>query len=96
MKAILCVLAAAFSSFVLAKDDRHQCDEALAKLDAATDSRRTSDIHHQHQQAKETKKSGDSKKCEDQARKALDGKEGIAGRSEGSLRAPLVGVIRAF
>lgn len=76
MKAILCVFATvalAFSSFALAKDDHHQCEEALAKLDAAADSRHTSDTHHQHQQAKEAKESGDYKKCEDQAHKALDG-----------------------
>ncbi|WP_263143461.1 hypothetical protein [Pseudomonas sp. RIT-PI-AD] len=75
MKAILFLFvgALAFSSTAQAEKDHHQCEEALSKLDAATDSQHTSDTHHQHQQAKEAKESGDYKRCADQARKALDG-----------------------
>lgn len=68
----LCLLAAiAFSTSAFAKDDHHECEEALGKLKSATETDFTSSGHHEHQQAKEAHKSGDFKKCSDQANKAL-------------------------
>lgn len=68
----LCLLAMlAVSGPVFAKDDHHECEEALGKLKAATEADFSSSGHHEHQQAKEAHESGDYKKCADQANKAL-------------------------
>lgn len=64
-------LCLAFSTTVFAKDDHHECEEALGKLEAASQQAFTNDSHHEHQQAKEAHQSGDFKKCADQANKAL-------------------------
>lgn len=60
------------ASPAFAKNDHHECDEALGKLNATTEADFTSSGHHEHQQAKEARESGDYKKCADQANKALD------------------------
>lgn len=65
------VLTLALSSTAMAKDDHHECEAALARLDAADQQRFSGDSHHEHQQAKEAHKDGDFKKCADQASKAL-------------------------
>lgn len=68
----LCLLAAlAISNIAYAKDDHHECEQALDKLKAAAEADFTSSGHHEHQQAKAAHKSGDYKKCADQADKAL-------------------------
>jgi hypothetical protein len=68
----LCLLATlAVTGPALAKDDHHECEQALGKLKAATQEDFTSSGHHEHQQAKEAHESGDYKKCADQANKAL-------------------------
>ncbi|KPZ10735.1 Uncharacterized protein ALO41_00776 [Pseudomonas amygdali pv. ulmi] len=60
------------ASPAFAKDDHHECEEALGKLKAATEADFTSSGHHEHQQAKAARESGDYKKCADQANKALN------------------------
>lgn len=70
---LLCLLTTLLiASPAFAKDDHHECEAALDKLKAATEADFTSTGHHEHQQAKEAHKSGDYKKCADQANKALD------------------------
>jgi len=63
--------ALAISGLAFAKDDHHECEEALSKLKATTEADFSSSGHHEHQQAKEAHESGDYKKCADQANKAL-------------------------
>ncbi|MBK5008974.1 hypothetical protein IAE33_000834 [Pseudomonas sp. S60] len=70
------IIAVAFgillaTGFALAKDHQHECEAALDKLKAATETDFTQNGHHEHQQAKEAHASGDYKKCADQANKAL-------------------------
>lgn len=68
----LCFLTVlALSNPAFAKDDHHECEDALGKLKAATDADFTASGHHEHQQAKAAHESGDFKKCADQANKAL-------------------------
>ncbi|AIR91206.1 hypothetical protein [Pseudomonas cremoricolorata] len=55
----------------MAKDDHHECEAALGKLQSATENDFTSTGHHEYQQAKEAHAKGDFKKCADQAEKAL-------------------------
>lgn len=58
------------SGTALAKDDHHECEAALDKLKSASEESFVKEGHHEHQQALEAHKSGDFKKCADQARKA--------------------------
>lgn len=62
----------AMTSLAYGKDDHHECEAALGKLDSATAADFTASGHHEHQQAKEAHKKGDFKKCADQANKALE------------------------
>lgn len=65
------ILLFAMNATAFAKDDHHECEEALDRLDSANQQEFTKNSHHEHQQAKEAKKSGDFKKCADQANKAI-------------------------
>ncbi|WP_412460252.1 hypothetical protein ACK2SD_15590 [Pseudomonas sp. SC11] len=73
MKKTLALLfcAVLLPGIAMAKEDRHKCESALDKLKDATEATFTGNGHHEHQQAKEAHKSGDYKKCADQAEKAL-------------------------